>query len=123
MIIEPQAGQRTTEISGLLADVALRYVITDTGATQVSIRSQTNEYVTAGDFEVRHVSTDALLCNVSLSATTVRQTFQTFSNSSCPLAAGTAGDSYSFTCVVKYTDASGISHSVQGRCEADWERS
>ena len=117
-----QAQTRTTEISNLLSDVAFRYVVDDCGSVQVSLKSTTYKRVVAYNM-TWYDSNDNQVCFIDMGATTVRQSFQTFSNSSCSSLAGTAGESYDFDCTVKYKDANNIQHAVRGSCEGVYEES
>ena len=117
-----QAQTRTTEISNLLSDVAFQYVVDDSGAAQVSIKSTTYKRIVAHDM-TWYDALGARVCEVNFTDTTVRQNFATFSNSSCDLIAGTAGESYDFDCTVRYKDSNNIEHAVRGPCEGFYEES
>ncbi len=116
------AQTRTTEISNLLSDVAFSYVVDDTGATQVSIKSTTNKRIVAHNM-TWYNSTGGSTCEIDFGDSTVRQNYATFSNSSCSGLAGTAGESYEFDCTVRYKDANNIEHATKGTCEGFYEES
>ncbi len=117
-----QASQRTTEISGLLGDVALKYIIGDNGAVQINIRirSQTSSRITAHNFSITN-STGGV-CWIFMNDDTVGQQYKSYSNVSCAdVLGGTAGEAYSFDCTLKYKDSANIEHSKAGKCEGDYE--
>jgi len=116
------AQSRTTEISNQLSDVGFTYVLNDLGAAQVSIKSTTNKKITAHNM-TWYNSTGDSVCIVDFSDSTVRQSYQTFSNSSCSGLAGTSGESYDFDCTVRYEDSNNIEHAVPGTCEGFYEES
>ena len=60
-------------------------------------------------------------CEIDFADTTVRQNFDTFTNSSCDLLAGTPGNAYDFACTVRYQDANSVEHAVRGTCEGLYE--
>ncbi len=114
------AQTRTTEISNLLSDVAFSYVVNDCGSTQVSIKSTTNKRITAHNM-TWYNSSGSSVCEVDFSDTTIRQSFVSFSNSSCTGLAGTAGESYDFDCTVRYKDADNVEHKKKISCEGSYE--
>ncbi len=117
-----QAQTRTTEISNLLSDVAFTYVVDDTGSVQISIKSNTNKQVVAHNMTWYDAS-DNRVCEINFTESTIGQSFETFSNSSCSDLAGTAGETYSFDCTVRYEDSNNIEHAVRGLCEGAYEES
>jgi len=114
------AQTRSTEISNLLSNVAFTYVLDDTGAVQVSIKSTTYKRITAHNM-TWYNSSGTPVCYVLMTDTVIRQNFDTFGNSSCTDLAGTAGIAYDFDCTLKYKDANNIEHSVKGTCEGSYE--
>ncbi len=114
------AQTRTTEISNQLSDVALKTVVKYNGATQVSIRSNTNNKIVAHNMSWYN-SSDAEVCFINFNDDTIRQNWKTYSNSSCTGLAGTAGDAYSFKCVVRYKDSSNLERAQVTSCEGIYE--
>ncbi len=114
------ATQRTNEISNLLADVGLKWVIGSNGAVQVSIRSQTSESVVAHNMSITNSSGGS--CWILMNNEIVRQQYKSYSNTSCgSIISGTAGEAYSFICTLKYQDSSQIEHSKVGSCSGTFE--
>ena len=116
------AQVRTTEISNRLSDVAFTYVLDDCGSVQVSIKSNTNKKITAYSM-YWYNATGGTECTVDFGSATIRQNYQTYSNSSCGGLSGTAGNTYEFDCTMNYQDNNGIDHSVRGVCEGYYEES
>jgi len=116
------AQTRTTEISNRLSDVGFTYVLNDNGGVQVAIRSTVNKKIIAHNMSWYN-STGAEVCVVDFNDDFVTQAWSSYSNSSCPALAGTAGESYSFDCTVRYRDTLGIEHATKGTCEGYYEES
>ncbi len=116
------AQTRTTEISNQLSDVGFTYVLKSNGAVQVSIKSTTHKRVIAHNMTWYNSTGDAV-CIIDFGDSTIRQEYQTFSNSSCTALAGTVGDSYDFDCTVRYKDSNNIEHATRGTCEGFYEES
>ncbi len=116
------AQTRTTEIANRLSDVGLTYILNDNGGVQVAIRSTVNKNIIAYNL-TWYNSTGGAVCIVDFGGDKVSQSWKTYSNSSCTALAGTAGDSYSFDCTIRYKDSLGMVHAVKGKCEGIYEES
>ena len=115
------AQARSTEISNLLADVGFQYVVKAGGSTQVAIKSTTSKRIIGYNMTWYDATGVTPICILNLTNSIIRQEFVSFSNSTCPDLAGTAGNSYSFDCTMRYQDANNVNHAVKGTCEGIYE--
>ena len=96
------------------------YTLDDNGRVQVSIKLTTYRRVIAHNM-TWYNATGAINCEIEFNDTNIKQTFTTFSNSSCNLLSGTTGNTYDFDCTVRYQDSNNIEHVVRGNCKGIYE--
>lgn len=108
---------RLSEIQNLLSDVSLRYAINSNGGVQASVMSVKHSHVT--NTRLKIISGSGEECNLSFGVVTGKQKTN---NSDCSFLNGSVSDSYSFKCVLNYTEPTGISRGVVSVCKGIYEQ-